>query len=56
MRSRFVTVNELAERYHGGGHDKASGATCYSQEEMQALIKDADVLIKEYKTTHEGWL
>lgn len=56
LRSRFVTVNELAERYHGGGHDKASGATCYSQEEMQALIKDADALIKEYKATHEGWL
>lgn len=56
LRSRFMTINELAEKYHGGGHDRASGATCYSKEEMEHLIQDADALIKEYKETHEGWI
>lgn len=56
LRSRFVTVNELASKYHGGGHDCASGATCYSQEEMQALIADAEALHAKYKTENEGWL
>ena len=56
LRSRFLGINDLAIKYHGGGHDQAAGATVYSQEEMQALIKDADKLLGEYKATHEGWL
>lgn len=56
LRSRFVTVNEIAEKYRGGGHDCASGATVYSKKEMKALIADADARLKEYKATHEGWL
>lgn len=56
LRSRFVTVNELASKYHGGGHDCASGATVYSKKEMNSIISDADMLIKDYKSTHEGWL
>lgn len=56
LRSRFVTINGIAEKYHGGGHACASGATVYSDEELQALLQDADTLVKEYKETHEGWL
>ena len=56
LRSRFVTVNELASKYHGGGHDCASGATCYSKEEMASLIADADALHEQYKRENEGWL
>ncbi|MBE6788746.1 MAG: bifunctional oligoribonuclease/PAP phosphatase NrnA [Ruminococcaceae bacterium] len=56
LRSRFVHVNPIAEKYHGGGHACACGATVYSREEANALIKDADALLKEYKETHEGWL
>lgn len=56
LRSRFVTVNEIAEKYRGGGHDCASGATVYNKKEMKALIADADACLKEYKATHEGWL
>ena len=56
LRSRFVTINEIAEKYHGGGHANASGATVYSIEEMQQLLKDADAHVKQYKETHEGWL
>lgn len=56
LRSRFVTVNQLAEKYHGGGHACASGATVYSKKELKELLADADRLIKEYKQTHEDWL
>lgn len=56
LRSRFVHINSVAEKYHGGGHACASGATVYSKEEVQALLADADAVVKEYKETHEGWL
>lgn len=56
LRSRFVHINSVAEKYRGGGHACASGATVYGQEEMDALLRDADAVVKEYKETHEGWL
>ena len=56
LRSRFVTVDKLANRYHGGGHANASGSTVYSLDEMNALIADADALLKDYKANNEGWL
>lgn len=56
LRSRFVHVNPIAEKYRGGGHACACGATVYSVEEMNALLQDADALVKEYKQTHEDWL
>ena len=56
LRSRFCHINTVAEKYRGGGHACASGATVYSVEEMNALLADADALVKEYKETHEGWL
>ena len=56
LRSRFMTVNELAARHHGGGHASASGATVYSREEMEALIREADEAARAYKESHEGWL
>jgi len=56
LRSRFVHINSIAEKYRGGGHACASGATVYNREEVDALLSDADALVKEYKETHEGWL
>lgn len=56
LRSRFAAINGIAEKYHGGGHAMASGATVYSQEEMACLIKDANEHIRNYKQTNEGWL
>ena len=56
LRSRFMSINQIAEQFNGGGHACASGATVYSQEEMQELLAKADTAIKEYKETHEGWL
>ncbi len=56
LRSRFVTINRLAEAYHGGGHACASGATVHSRREMRALIAKADNLLDEFKQNNEGWL
>ena len=56
LRSRFVTINEIAEKYHGGGHACASGATVHNKKEMKALIAEADAHLKQYKETNEGWL
>jgi phosphoesterase RecJ-like protein len=56
LRSRFITVSELAERYRGGGHACAAGATVYSKAEMKQLIAEADAMLKEYKEKNEGWL
>ena len=56
LRSRFVHINGVAEKFGGGGHACASGAIIHSQEEVRALLREADSVIKEYKETHEGWL
>jgi phosphoesterase RecJ-like protein len=56
LRSRFVTVNQLAEKYNGGGHACACGATVHSKQEAHALIADADKLLGEYKNNNTGWL
>lgn len=56
LRSRFVTINKLAEKYRGGGHACACGATLYSKAEIKDLLDDADRLMKNYKDNHQGWL
>lgn len=56
LRSRFVTINSIAEKYRGGGHACASGATVYGRDEIRQLLEDADNHVKQYKETHEGWL
>ncbi len=56
LRSRFLHINEIAEKYRGGGHASACGATLLNKNEMKLILKDADKLLKEFKSTHEGWL
>lgn len=56
LRSRFVKVSDLAEKYNGGGHACAAGATVYSRDQMNELIAKADALLGEYKANNEGWL
>jgi phosphoesterase RecJ-like protein len=56
LRSRFVTVSELAEQYGGGGHACAAGASVHSKKEMRELIAKADAILREYKASNEGWL
>lgn len=47
MRSRHVPVNEIANKYRGGGHAFASGATLLSLDELPLLIKDIKEKINE---------
>ena len=49
IRSHGPIINELASKYHGGGHKYASGARITSEEEIEAFIKDLDHLCEEYK-------
>lgn len=56
LRSRFVTVNDIGEKYRGGGHDCACGATLLKKSEIRALLADADAKLKEFKESNEGWL
>lgn len=56
LRSRFVTINTLAENYGGGGHDRACGATVHSKKEMKQMLSDANEIVKNYKENNTGWL
>ena len=56
IRSRFITVNTLGEKYEGGGHACACGATVHNKEQMNNLLFDADKMLAEYKNANEGWL
>lgn len=49
IRSKGPAINELANRYDGGGHALACGANLGTWEKADELIKDADLLVKAYK-------
>lgn len=49
LRSKGPIINELAKRYHGGGHPLASGATAYSWEEADRVIEDLKEICRNYK-------
>ena len=51
-----IVINSLAEKYRGGGHACAAGATVYSRREANKLIKEADAMLKQFKENNEGWL
>ena len=56
LRSRFMTINQLAEKYGGGGHACTCGATLYKAEEIAPMVADADKMVAEYKANNKGWL
>ena len=56
LRSRFVKISDIAEKYRGGGHACAAGATVYNKKEMKALVKEADEHLKNFKASGENWL
>jgi phosphoesterase RecJ-like protein len=56
LRSRFVTISEIGEKYRGGGHACAAGATLHSKREIALLLSDLDARLADYKANNEGWL
>lgn len=42
LRSSGPNINEIAVRYGGGGHRKASGATVKDRESAEAMLRDLD--------------
>jgi bifunctional oligoribonuclease and PAP phosphatase NrnA len=51
LRSKGPAINLLANKYDGGGHPMACGANVGNWETVEKLLKDADVLVKEYKSS-----
>lgn len=49
IRSRGPIINEIAAKYHGGGHKFASGVRTTKEEDIDNLIKDLDNACKEYQ-------
>ena len=39
IRSRGITINDVASEFRGGGHANASGATLLSLDELDDLIR-----------------
>ena len=56
LRSRFMQIHQLAEKYNGGGHEYTCGATLTNKKQAAALIEDGDKMVAEYKATHNNWL
>lgn len=48
LRSKGPAINSLSEKYSGGGHPLASGATVYSWDEFDDLLDDLSKLVNEY--------
>lgn len=49
VRSKGPVINTIAEKYNGGGHPLASGATVYSWEEAERMISDLDKVCLAHK-------
>ena len=49
LRSSLYNINRVAVKYGGGGHEKASGATLKSKDDVFAMLRDLDEIIKENK-------
>jgi bifunctional oligoribonuclease and PAP phosphatase NrnA len=47
LRSRDIVINGLAKKYNGGGHPLASGASVYSWEEAERVLKDLEHLCQD---------
>ena len=48
-RSRGPVINETLSHYNGGGHKYASGARIKTMDDADLIIKDLDLMCKEYK-------
>ncbi|WP_078545115.1 DHH family phosphoesterase [Litchfieldia alkalitelluris] len=44
LRSKGPVINTIAQKYHGGGHPLAAGASIYTWEDVEPLIADLNQL------------
>lgn len=49
LRSKGPIINEIAAKYNGGGHPLASGASVYSWEEAEQVVRDLESVLSEYQ-------
>lgn len=54
IRSRYVTISDVANNYRGGGHKQASGATLLEEKEITLILKELDMRLKEFKKENGG--
>lgn len=47
LRSKGPVINQIAKKYNGGGHPLAAGASVYSWEEAENVIKDLKEVCKD---------
>lgn len=48
IRSNGPVINQIAEKYNGGGHKLASGCRIKEEEKIDVLLKDLDEACKKY--------
>ncbi|MED3549302.1 bifunctional oligoribonuclease/PAP phosphatase NrnA [Cytobacillus praedii] len=46
LRSKGPIINDIARNYNGGGHPLAAGASIYSWDDMDAVIKELEEICK----------
>ncbi|CAK8054248.1 DHH family phosphoesterase [Eupransor demetentiae] len=53
MRSRSVSINQIAQRFGGGGHPMASGAWAQDQAEIDQIIKTVDQALEKEEASQK---
>lgn len=54
IRSKGPTINTIAEKYNGGGHPLASGATIYHWDDYENVMVDLEEVCQIYQTKKEN--
>ena len=49
LRSNGPTINEVAEKFSGGGHAKASGASIEKWDDIEGFTKEVEKVIKTFR-------
>ena len=55
IRSRGPVINEIANKYNGGGHNFAAGARIVKKSDVESLFKDLDAACEKYLDREEQW-
>lgn len=49
LRSRYVSINPVAENHGGGGHARACGATAHNKKEIIDIMNELDDIAKAFR-------